>query len=405
MDIIAEPVDYPFGRPTRLDVAPEYARCRERPGLTRIHPPYGDDAWLVTRYHDIRLVLRDRRFVRTPPPGGDEARLTALPLQDSILNTDPPQQTRLRRAVASGLRFNAERIDLLRSAAERHSRRLIAELPDAPPPHDLIDGYVKPLVVEVLCPLIGIPRQDLAVFLNWFEGFASTALPADVVEARVEEISRYTDRLIAARRAEPRDDLVSVLARARVRGEEGDEGAGDGLTEAETKELVNDVLLAIDNVSTQLSNASYLLITSPAHLRELRTHPELVPQAVDELLRYAPFPSHVTFARYATEDVEVGGTLVRAGEQVLPALPAGNHDPSVFDDPDELDFHRSVNPHLSFGYGTHHCMGAPLVRMLMRVAISSLAECPPMRLAVPEEELPWRSDLLIRRVESLPVTW
>lgn len=396
MDIIPEPVDYPFGKPIRLDVDSEYARCRERPGLTRVRPPYGDDAWLVTRYHDMRSVLRDRRFVRTPPPGGDEARLTVLPLQDSILNTDPPQQTRLRRVLASGLRFNTERIHLLRSIAEQHSRALMAGFADAPPPYDLVGDYIKPLVVEVLCPLIGIPKQDLAIFLNWFEGFASTALAADVVEARVEEISRYTDRLIAARRAEPRDDLVSVLACAL--------DSDGGLAEAEIKELVNDILLAVDNVSTQLTNAFYLLVTSPGKLEELRADPELIPQAVDELIRYAPFPSHVTFARYAIEDVEVGGTLVHAGEQVLPALPSGNHDPSVFANPGELDFHRGANPHLSFGYGTHHCMGAPLVRMLIGVAISSLSECPPMRLAVPDDELPWRSDLLIRRVETLPVT-
>ncbi|MER5621734.1 cytochrome P450 [Streptosporangium sp. NPDC002544] len=405
MDIIPEPVDYPFGKPIRLDVDSEYTRCRERPGLTRVRPPYGDDAWLVTRYHDMRSVLRDRRFVRTPPTGGDEARLTVLPLQDSILNTDPPQQTRLRRVLASGLRFNTERIHLLRSIAEQRSLTLMAGFADTPPPYDLVGDYIKPLVVEVLCPLIGIPKQDLAIFLNWFEGFASTTLAADVVEARVEEISRYTDRLIAARRAEPRDDLVSVLAHAL--DEEGPDGApaeDGGLAEAEIKELVNDILLAIDNVSTQLTNAFYLLLTSPGKLAELRADPGLIPAAVDELIRYAPFPSHVTFARYATEDVEVGGTLVRAGEQVLPALPSGNHDPSVFANPGELDFHRGSNPHLSFGYGTHHCMGAPLVRMLIGVAISSLSECPPMRLAVSDDELPWRSDLLIRRVETLPVT-
>ncbi|MDP9867534.1 MULTISPECIES: cytochrome P450 [Streptosporangium] len=397
VDAFSEPVDYPFGEPVRLDIDPEYARCRERPGLVRVRPPYGDDAWLVTRYRDIRSVLRDRRFVRTPPPGGDEARLTPLPLQDSILNTDPPQQTRLRKAVAGGLGFNTERVHALEATAERHSRRLMSTLLDGSPPLDLVDAYVKPLVVEILCPVIGIPEQDLSVFLNWFEGFASTALPADVVEARVEEISCYTDRLIADRRDRPRDDLISVLADAAYREKR--------LTEAEVKELVNDVLLAIDNVTTQLTNAAYLLITSPGHMRELKAEPELIPQAVEELLRYAPFPSHVTFARYATEDIDVGGTLVRAGEQVLPALPAGNHDPSAFPSPGELDFRRKHNPHLSFGHGMHHCMGPPLVRMLMRVAVLSLTQCPSMRLAVPEERLAWRSDLLIRRVESLPVTW
>ncbi|MGW4470014.1 cytochrome P450 [Nonomuraea sp. NPDC004354] len=397
MDTVSEPADYPFGEPVRLDVHPEYARCRKRPGLVKVRPPYGDDAWLVTRFHDIRFVLRDRRFVRTPPPGGDEARLTVLPLQDSILNTDPPQQTRLRKAVAGGLGFNTERVHALQELAERHSRRFMTVLLAGSPPLDLVDAYIKPLVVEILCPVIGIPQQDLSIFLNWFEGFASTALSADVVAARVEEISDYTDRLIAERRNRPRNDLVSALTGAAYREKQ--------LTEPEIKELVNDILLAIDNVTTQLTNAAYLLITSPVHLRELQADPGLIPQAVEELLRYAPFPSHATFSRYATEDIEVGGTLVRAGEQVLPALPAGNHDPSAFPDPGEIDFHRTTNPHLSFGHGTHHCMGPPLVRMLMRVMASSLTQHPSMCLAVPEELLAWRSDLLIRRLESLPVTW
>ncbi|MET9294879.1 cytochrome P450 [Streptomyces sp. NPDC003077] len=392
-----EPLDYPFSQPSGLVVDPEYEHCRNRPGLTRVRPPYGDEAWLVTRYEDIRFVLRDRRFVRTPPPGGDEARLTPLPLQDSILNTDAPHHGRLRRALAQGLRFNTAHIQELEELAGREARRLVARWTAQPPPVDLVAAYTKPLTVAILCPLIGIPRQDLAVFLDWFEGFAGTGLPPEVVEDRVAEITRYTGRLIADRRDRPRDDLVSRLA-ARL-GQDG------GLNADELEELVNDILLAIDNVATQLTNACYVLMTSPRHFRELREDRELLPQAVDELLRYAPFPSHVTFSRYATEDVEVGGTLVRAGEQVLPALPAGNHDPAAFAEPDTLDFHRTANPHLSFGHGAHHCMGPPLVRMLVKVAVAGLLDLPGLRLAVPEEELPWRSDLIIRRVESLPVVW
>ncbi|KUF14461.1 cytochrome P450 [Streptomyces silvensis] len=374
-----------------------YEHCRNRQGLTWIRPPYGDDAWLVTRYEDIRFVLRDRRFVRTPPAGADEARITPLPLQDSILNTDPPQQPRLRRALAQSLGFNAERVRDLEELAAGESRRLLAAWSAKAPLADLAADYAKPLAVAVLCPLIGIPRQDLAVFLDWFEGFASTGLPAGTVESRIEEISRYTGRLIDDRIHRPQDDLVSRLA-ARL-------DRDGGLSAAELGELVNDILLALDNVATQLTNACYVLLTSPEHLRELREDRELLPAAVDELLRYAPFPSHVTFARYATEDVEVGGTLVRAGEQVLPALPAGNRDPARFAAPDRLDFHREGNPHLSFGHGQHHCMGPPLVRMLVRVAVATLLDGPELKLAVAERELPWRADLIIRRVESLPVTW
>ncbi|MEU7161527.1 cytochrome P450 [Streptomyces chrestomyceticus] len=397
MDTHPEPIDYPFSEPSGLTVDPEYEQCRGRPGLTWVRPPYGDNAWLVTRYADIRFVLRDRRFVRTPPPGSDEARLTPLPLRDSILNTDPPQQPRLRKALAQGLMFNAEHVRELEELAQREARRLLARCTAQPPPADLAAAYTKPLTVAILCPLIGIPEEDLAVFLDWFEGFAGTGLPTDVVAERIEEISGYTARLIADRRERPRDDLVSRLV-ARL-------GQDDGLSMEELGELVNDILLAVDNVTTQLTNACYVLLSSPSHFRELTADPELLPRAADELLRYAPFPSHVTFARYATENVEVGGTLVRAGEQVLPALPAGNHDPRMFADPERLDFHRGGNPHLSFGHGTHHCMGPPLVRMLVKVAVAALLDHPGLRPAAASEELPWRADLIIRRIESLPVTW
>lgn len=133
MDTHPEPIDYPFSEPSGLTVDPEYEDCRSRPGLTWIRPPYGDHAWLVTRYADIRFVLRDRRFVRTPPPGSDEARLTPLPLQDSILNTDPPQQPRLRKALAQGLKFNAEHVRELEELATGEARRLLARCTAEPP--------------------------------------------------------------------------------------------------------------------------------------------------------------------------------------------------------------------------------------------------------------------------------
>ncbi|MBW4717837.1 cytochrome P450 [Saccharothrix obliqua] len=387
-------VRYPFADPVRLEVDDGYRQCRERGGLTRVAAPFGDQAWLATTHADIRLVLGDPRFSRAAAARHDEARLTPLPLQASLLGADPPDHTRMRGLLASALRFTGPRVAAMRPSLERTADALLAGGVDAGPPFDLAEGFTTPLSVSAACDLMGVPLGDQEVFREWFESFASTELPAAEVEERVARISRYTRDLLADRRARPRDDLVSVLAGSR------------SLTERELVEVVEDLFLAGDNVATQLTNALYVLLTSPEHWQALLRDPGLLPGAVEELLRFVPFPSHATFARYALEDVRVGGSLVRAGEAVLPALPSGNRDESVFADPDRLDFHRSPNPHLAFGHGRHHCLGSKLVRELLAVAIGRVQHrLPGARLAVPVEDVRWRADMLIRRVVRLPVTW
>ncbi|MGW5052598.1 cytochrome P450 [Actinokineospora sp. NPDC004072] len=390
----ARAVPYPFADPVRLELDDGYRRCRERGGLTRVAVPFGDQAWLATTHADIRAVLGDPRFSRAAAARHDEARLTPLPLQASLLGADPPDHTRMRGLLASALRFTGPRVAAMRPALERTADELLAAGVAAGPPLDLAEGLATPLSVAVACDLMGVPTADQDIFREWFEAFASTELPAAEVEERMARISRYTRDLLADRRACPRDDLVSALA------------AADALTEHELVEVVDDLFLAGDNVATQLTNALYVLLTSPEHWQALQRDPGLLPGAVEELLRFVPFPSHVTFARYALEDVRVGDTLVRAGEAVLPALPSGNRDEAVFTDPDRLDFHRSPNPHLAFGHGRHHCLGSRLVRELLAVVIGRVQHwLPGARLAVAVEDVQWRADMLIRRVAQLPVTW
>lgn len=385
---------YPFADPVGLQVDEGYRRCRERGGLTRVATPYGDQAWLATTHADIRFVLGDARFSRAAAALHDEARLTPLPLQASLLGADPPDHTRMRGLLASALRFTGPQVAAMRPFLEHTADALLAEGVACGPPLDLAEGFATPLSVAVACDLMGVPFDDRGIFREWFEAFAGTDLPAAEVEQRMARISRYTRDLLADRRARPGDDLVSALA------------TSDALTEGELVEVVDDLFLAGDNVATQLTNALYVLLTSPEHWSALLRDPDLLPGAVEELLRFVPFPSHATFARYALEDVWVGDSLVRAGEAVLPALPSGNRDESVFAAPDCLDFRRTPNPHLAFGHGRHHCLGSKLVRELLAVAIRRVQHwLPGARLAVPAEDVEWRADLLIRRVVRLPVTW
>jgi cytochrome P450 len=393
------PVDYPFGEPVRLDVHPAHTECRRKPGLTRIRLPHGDDAWLVTRHEDIRTMLRDRRFSRAACLEYDEARFSPQPVKTSVLGMDGSDHTRLRRLIASGLSFSERHITRLRPTAVAMAERLIDKMIDCGPPTDLDEHFAVPLAGEITCELLGIPFADRANFLGWLEAYVSTTMPADEVESRIEEISTYMTRLMTVRQAAPADDLISFLVQAKDND--------NLLSEPELIEVVNDLLLAgYYNTSAQLLNVIYLVLAHPEQTRLLHEEPELIPRAVDECLRCIPFPNHATFARYATEDVELGGTLIRKGEAVMPALPSGNRDETVFDNAGKLDFRRTKNPHLSFGYGLHHCLGPPLVRMIMQIALSALlTRLPDLSLAVTESELRWHTDLELRRVYELPATW
>lgn len=399
MSGIESSVRYPFDEPAGLGVHPAHSACQLRTGLTRVRPPHGDPAWLVTRHADIRAVLADRRFSRAVAIARDEPRLAAVPLQTSVLSLDPPDHTPVRRSVAGALGFNGPRIARLRATAQARCTRLIDQMLAHGPPLDLAEHFATPLAGEITCELLGVPFADRELFCDGLEALAST-LPQEIVGPRIAAIYAYMDDLCAARRGRPGDDVLAILTGART----GDSRLRD---DAFFTELISDLLLAgFYNTSTQLLNVVYLLLTHPAETARLREDPGLMPRAVEELLRFAPFPAHVTFARYALEDVEVGGTCVRAGEAILPALPAGNFDRTAFKDPATLDLTRPKNPHLSFGHGLHHCLGPPLVRMMFQTALSALLErLPDLRLAVPEPQLPWHPSLELRSLKSLPITW
>jgi cytochrome P450 len=216
----------------------------------------------------------------------------------------------------------------------------------------------------------------------------------------------YMAGLIAQRRAQGdesvdgAEDLLGAMVRAR------DEN-NDRLSERELIELAAGLLAAgHETTVTQIPNFVYVLLTNPDRWAQLRDKPELVPAAVEELMRYVPLGTAAAFARYATEDVEVGGVLVRAGEPVLGSIGSANRDDRVFERPDEIDFAREHNPHIGFGHGPHHCVGAQLARLELQVAIGALIRrLPDLRLAVPEGDLPWKNGMLVRGLKELPVTW
>jgi cytochrome P450 len=390
---------YPFSQPDRLHLDPLYAQLRRTEPLVRIRMPFGEEAWLATRYADVKTVLGDPRFSRAASVGRDEPRITPRQIGGGILSMDPPDHSRLRRLVAKA--FTARRVELLRPGATAIATELIDAMVAEGPPVDLVARFATPLPVRVICELLGVPAADQDRFHTWSEAIVSTtSLTPQQIAGYLDNLHDYMAGLIAQRRVTPTDDLIGALVQAR-------DGDNDRLSEQEMVQLAAGLLAAgHETTVTQIPNFVYILLSNPDQLALLRSTPALVPGAVEELMRYVPLGVAAAFARYATEDIDLGGVLVRGGDPVIASLSSANRDGEVFEDPDRFDVTREVNPHIGFGHGVHHCLGAQLARMELQVALDTLLKrLPALRLAVAEKDLDWKTGLLVRGLRSMPVTW
>ncbi|MEU6351076.1 cytochrome P450 [Streptomyces sp. NPDC047072] len=384
----------------RLDVDPELVElCREQQ-VPLVKLPFGGDgeAWLAARHADVRTVLGDPRFSRAAATGEDVPRAIAFALPPTtMLSMDPPQHSRLRRPATKA--FNTRRVQALRPRAREIVNGLLDTVIDAGPPADLTKALTWQVPITMMSELLGVPVADRERFTGWVNSLLILTDPDQAMWAR-GQLDDYLTELIALRRSSPTDDLLSELV-----------ALSDTENELDDKELVSvaDSLLSAgyEATASQLGNFVYTLLTHPDRWRELVADPGLVPDAVEELSRAIPSSTSAAgFTRVALEDVELSGRTVRAGEAVAIDYTMANRDPDVFDRPDDIDFHRPNNPHLTFGYGTHFCIGAQLARMVLRTVLEALVDrMPGLRLAVPADQVPWRPDRLIRGVEALPVTW
>jgi len=382
------------------DPYPFYARLRKE---SPVHEtPMG--FWVVTRYDDVVMVLRDPRFGRAgfhPMMASSSASPTNPdPLPPSMLFQDPPDHTRLRALVNKA--FTPRVVEAMRP----HIQDIVDGLLDRVVPTgtmDVIADLAYPLPVTVICEMLGVPVNDQGMIRQWSADLARSldaiGLLADPevrergVQAR-RALGEYFRSLIPDRRAHPRDDLFSALIAA--------EEQGDRLSEREL--LAMCILLFVAGHETTVNligNGVLALLRHPDQLRRLREDRTLVPSTVEELLRYDS-PVQRT-ARIPTTDVEIDGHKIAAGHMVVAAIGAANRDPAQFHDPDRLDIGRADNRHLAFGLGIHFCLGAPLARLEAQVAIGALVQRA-SHLELATSALQWRESSTLRGLKTLPVT-
>ncbi|MEU5611843.1 cytochrome P450 [Streptomyces sparsogenes] len=381
-----------------------YAKLREEGPVHRISGPDGRPAWLVTRYDDVRRALADPRLSLDKSnalPGNFRGFALPPALDANLLNMDPPDHTRVRRLVAKA--FTPGRVERMREPV----RRAAEELLDAVAPAgraDLIAAYAGPLPITVICDLLGVPQRDRRDFRAWSDALIAPdpARPHLAKEA-VGAMLRFYTGLIASKRAEPGDDLLSDLI--AVRDDEGGSG-GDRLTEDELTSLAFLLLLAgYENVIHLIGNSVLALLDHPPLLRELRERPAGLAAAVEEFARHDT-PAPLAIRRFPLEDLEIGGVTVPAGETVLLSLASANRDPARFREPDRLDPNNGRSGHLAFGHGIHYCLGAPLARLEAEIALAALlSRFPGLRLDVPRDQLRRRPSMRAHGLISLPVTW
>ncbi len=340
------------------------------------------DGWGLTRYEDVDKVLRDhRRFSN----GGRS--FTGLG-PETLLDLDPPDHTRLRSLVSKA--FTPRSVTKLTPRIDEIIEELLDDIGERRR-FDLMEDYAFPLPVIVIAEMLGVPPEDRAQFKDWSTDIAITVEPIipDHLAARLEksttELFEYFEGIIADREKSPQDDLLSALIAAR---DEGDRLSHDELLGT----LV--LLLVAGNETTRnlIGNGMYALLKNPDQLQLLRDSPEMIDDAVHELLRYDP-PVQLD-GRLVTEDVEIGGKRLRANDRVISFIGAANRDPEAFENPDVLDITRPKKSHLSFGRGIHYCLGAPLAILEGKMAILALLDrFPTMRLVAD----PTYNDVLVLR--------
>ncbi|MFE6589440.1 cytochrome P450 [Streptomyces sp. NPDC057781] len=369
----------------------ELAALRARGAVHRVFVPGSGESWLVVTRDAARAALTDPRLRNDIRHSATWHTDGGHAIGRNMLQSDPPQHTRLRRLVAG--HFTAGRIAALRPRVERVADDLLAAL-ERQGTADLVARYALPLPVTVICDLLGVPESDREGFHTWSNELVMPTSPEAAASA-AGALTGYLTELTGDKRRTPDGTLLGDLVAA---------ADGGALTAEELLGTAFLILVAGHETTVNLISATvHSLLTHPDQLARLRAEPELTERAVEESLRYNS-PVHATAFRFAAEPLELAGTRIGAGDSVLVSLAAASRDPGHFPDPDRFDIGRRARGHLGFGHGLHHCLGAPLARVEAAVAVRLLlARHPALALAADPATLTWRTSTLLRGLAELPV--
>lgn len=393
----------------------EFERIRAEDPVHLVTLPGQRQGWLITRYEDAEQALRDQRFVkdarRALSPEQFARQFPWLKRQDQsehqdqarifgrgLLNSDPPDHTRLRALV--NIAFTPRMIERWNERIQEITDTLLDAV-QLQGEMDLVNDFAFPLPMIVITEMLGIPSEDRMKFRRWSNVIIEASGDPKEIQSRVEHIRAYRNYLcvlINEKRQQPADDLLSHLIETKE--------VGDKLTEEELVAMVSLLLIAGHETTVNLiSNGILALLQHPDQKEKLLNDPSLIKSAIEEFLRYHG-PLMTATQRWAREDLEFGGKQIQRGDYVVVVLAAANHDPQEFDHAETLDVTRKENAHLAFGKGIHYCLGAPLARLEGQIAIRTLLQrLPNLHLAVAEQNLVWRPGSLIMGLRALPVTF
>lgn len=373
---------------------PFYARLR---ATTPVCPTklLGQPTWLVTRYEDAFMVLKDERFVKDWLPRTRWLHKVSGGLTRHMLNEDGPDHTRLRTLVHKA--FTPTLVERLRSRIQNACDELLDNL-SRDGRMDLMSGYALPLPLTIIAHLLGIPAKDHSRLHRLTRSSLSASNLFDVLRALPDQrlTIRRLRQLIAERRREPREDLITTLVQA--------EEAGDRLSEHELVATIFLLLIAGYETTVNLIGSGALaLLEHPQERERLEGDAALAGSTIEEVLRYTS-PLDLASQRFAREDLTIGDTAISQGDVVVVVIGSANHDEKQFPSPETFDISREPNKHLAFGQGLHFCIGAPLARMEGQIALTTLfRRFPNLQLGQAPETLRWRKSLIVRGLEALPV--
>ncbi|MGC4943231.1 cytochrome P450 [Kribbella sp. DT2] len=394
---------FPHIRPTGcpFDPATGYTDLLAGEQPTKVSTPLGVDAWVVSRYDEVREVLSNPNLSSRSAPSAHMSPHADLQREvdsGSILQNDGERHAHLRRLLTA--EFTVKRVQALRprivDLVEQHLDKMLA----AGGPVDLVEQFALPIPSLVICELLGVPYDDRDQFQHWSALLLSVKRTQQEQLQTSEELQQYMAKLVMSKQEDrSADDLLSrLITRA--------EDQGTPLTVPELVSIGITLLIAGHETTANMIGLSTLaLLRNPDQLQQLREQPEIAPAAVEEMLRYLTVVQFGLF-RHVLDDIPIGDETVKAGEYLIAAITAGNRDTSVFPDPDRIDLTRKASAHLAFGFGPHQCLGQQLARVeLSEVYTRLFARIPTLRLAVPFEEIKFKHDALVYGLAELPVTW